>query len=547
MALRLDFLPLSESQPPPEQNGIHLTWYGEAPHERSHHHVTWRDADTRFEHVFSPGLLELSVLEGAAVVQAFRRDKGQYTPWIIEPRQSRMYLVQPDQAVDFTVVHANRMPTPFRIDVRHLPHPADTPSPALVYDLLTTQGEVLQSGHLISSAAISAYDRIPSLGLDASVSDPSTSFFAMPTKAARLRFHLPHPPPAAPMLIAAWNRPPDLVRELHIGRDRDTESDDQRQWSWFPKRPENAKQLVAEQRSYLLHVQPRPPLDQTDLRTRDYQVEQYRPEGLWRGRHLFLPRAPDMPLRPEALAVTFQPLHSGKDQRLVLGGLPQLRYVQPKLIYLRKNAKPQNFEVLIDGAQQQHGAITGRQGEVALPSLSAGAHRIRINSQPETRWYMSHILSGAPSHVKRLAYRFDASGLSFIYERPKVTEETLSMRWHAPYGGRQTTRIHVHFALSPTSRRTPSPHWTFNERRYILDPSPGPPIPVLNTAAARVAPGQPFFLPIGHDVPAGRYRIRMRLEQGPPGYITLAKLNHGVFESRQFTGEKVPQYAQTQP
>jgi hypothetical protein len=564
ITLRLDFLPQSASHPPPDQNGIHLTWYGKQPHERWHHHVTWQDTGTRFEGTLSPGLLELKVLEGATVVQSFRRDANQYTPWVLEPLQSHMYLVKPGQSIDFAVVHAKHMPTPFRIDVRHLPYPSqpgNTSPPAVNYELLNTAGEAVQAGHLVSEAVMSRYDRIPSLSPETSVSDPSTTFFAIPSQVTHIRFSLPFPSPAAPMLIAAWNRPPDLVRELYIGHDGNlgdhgetggdghaTELEEQRQWAWFPKRPENVEHLVAEQHAYLLHVQPRPPQDEADLQTDEYQVERYRPEGMWHGRYLFLPRDPDQtPLRPEALAVAFQPLPSGKAQRLVLGGLPQLRFLQPTLMYFSKTAKPQPFEVIIDGVQEHHGTTTGWQGEIELPVVSAGAHQIKLKSQPETQWYMNHVVSGTPSHVKRLAYRFDSSGLSFIYERQHATEETLSMRWHAPYGTRQATYIQAHLALSSTSRLTPASSWTFHERRYVLAPTTGPPLPVLNTTATHVNGGQPFFLPIGPDVPAGRYRIRLRLEQGPPGYITLGKLNRGVFESRQFTGEKVPQYAQTQP
>jgi hypothetical protein len=548
MALRLDFLPLSASHPPP--NDIHVTWYGEQPHEQSHHRVTWQGAGTRFEREFPPGLLEIAVLEGATAVHAFRRDATQYTSWIIEPRYSRMYRLDPDQPIAFTVVHANQMPTPFRIDVRHLPHvpyPANSPPPAVAYELLTAQGKVVRAGHLTSASGISRYDHIPSLSPDDHVSDPSTSFFAVPAHVARLRIHLPSPPPAVPMLIAAWNRPADLIREFYIGDDRDTEVDDQRQWAWFPKRPDNAKQLVAEQRSYLLDVQPRPPQRETELSTEDDEVELYRPEGMWRGRYLFLPRTPAIPLRPQSLAVTFHPLSTGREQQLVLGGLPQLRFLQPTLMYFSKTVKPQTFEVRIDGVQQHHGTLMGGQGEIALPVIPAGAHRIQVNSRPETRWYISHAASGTPTHIKRLAYHLDASGLSFIYERQHVVEETLSMRWHGPYSTRQHAHIHVHLALSPTARHTPSSSWTFNERRYIFAPTTGPPIPVLNTAATQVESGQPFFLPIGHDVPVGRYRIRLRLEQGPPGYITLAKRNRGVFEIRKFTGEKVPSYAHAQP
>jgi hypothetical protein len=473
-----------------------------------------------------------------------------------------MYLVEPGQSIDFAVVHADHMPTPFRIDVRHLPSPpraGHAPPPTVTYELLNSKGEAVQSGHLVSEAAMSRYDRIPNLSPETSVSDPSTTFFAIPHQVTHLRVSLPSPPPAAPMLIAAWNRPPDLVRELYIGHDSDAsdhgdtsdddaaELEDQRQWAWFPKPPEHFKHLVAEQHAYLLHVQPRPPDDETDLQTEDYQVESYRPEGMWHGRYLFLPRGPDQtPLRPQALAVAFQSLPTGREQRLVLGGLPQLRFLQPTLMHFSKTGKPQQFEVIIDGVQQHQGTTTGQQGEIDLPVVSVGAHRIRVNSQPETWWYINHVISSAPSHVKRLAYRFDRAGLSFLYERQHATEETLSMRWHAPYSTRQSTHIYAHLELSSISRQTPSPTWTFHERRYVLAPAPGPPIAVLNTVAAHVDSGQPFFLPIGHDVPAGRYHIRLRLERGPPGYLTLVELKRGVFESRQFTEEKVPQYAQTQ-
>lgn len=561
MSLRLDFLPLSASHRPPDHHGIYLTWYGENAHEQSSYRVTWQDTATRFEETFAPGLLKIQVLEGATVVQAFRRDAAQYMPWMDEPSQSRMYRIEPDQHIHFAIVHANQMPTPLRIDVRHLPyraHPANTLPLAVSYEFLNTAGNVIQSGQLTSAATMSRYDYIPRLNPDASVSDPSTFFFAIPIQVARLRFSLPSPPPVAPMLIAVWNRPPDLIRELYIGHDSvdhsdgtgdlsHTVPDDQRQWAWFPKRPDEAKALVAEQRSYLLHIQPRLQ-DNTDLQREDYQVESYRPEGRWHGRYIFLPREPlQTQLSPQALTVAFQPLRSGREQHLVLGGLPQLRFLQPTLMYFSKMTKPQTYEVIIDGVQQHRGVVNGRHGEIELPVLPAGAHHINIHSQPETRWYINHVLSGTPTHVKRLAYRFDTSGLSFIYERQYATDETLSMRWHAPYGTLQPTRIRVHLALLSTSRHTPSTSWTFHERRYVLAPMPGPAIPVLNTDASYVDSGQPFFLPIGQDVPAGRYRIHMHLEQGPPGYLTLVKLNRGIFESRQFTGEKVPPHVQNQP
>lgn len=236
--LRLDFLPLSASHPTPDQHGIHLTWHGRSPREQLHQTITWQETGARFEHVFSPGLIELKVFEGATSVQLFYREGDQYTPWTVEPRQSRMYLVQPEHPVEFTVNHIQHVSTPFRIDVRHVSHSTGhVGDPAVVYEWLTDKGAAVQTGQLVSTGAISLYDRIPSLGLDVEVSDPSTSFFSIPNHVARIRLSLPPAHPPVTMLIAAWNRPPDLIRELHLGSSSEANVGDQRQWAWFPKRP----------------------------------------------------------------------------------------------------------------------------------------------------------------------------------------------------------------------------------------------------------------------------------------------------------------------
>ena len=149
LPLRLAFTPLPGSRSAPDRHGIRLTWYGKYPQEQSRHHAPWRDGGAQFEGVFAPGLLVLRVLEGAAVAQAFRRDAAGETPWVAEPRHSRMYLVEPDGSIDFIIAHAGDAATPFRIDIRHLPspgHPANTHPLAVRYEMLNAAGEVTQAG-----------------------------------------------------------------------------------------------------------------------------------------------------------------------------------------------------------------------------------------------------------------------------------------------------------------------------------------------------------------------------------------------------------------
>ena len=44
--------------------------------------------------------------------------------------------------------------------------------------------------------------------------------------------------------------------------------------------------------------------------------------------------------------------------------------------------------------------------------------------------------------------------------------------------------------------------------------------------------GQRLFFPLDADMPAGRYRVRVDLEAGPGGYLTLSRVTPGLFAQR---------------
>ncbi len=541
--LRLEFLALPAPYTPPGREGIRLLWYGDSPTARATYTVAWNDQGTHVERFFPAGLLEIRVPHGAVVVRALRRAGAQRTDITPEPRYIRTYRVQPNLAVVFDVNHMDGMSTPLRLDVRHLmamPGQASAPPPhTLTYELLTAQGNVGKSGNVTVSAPVSRYDRVLGQAPETRISDPTSFYFSLPSHIARIRFSLPQAGPGAPLLLAAFNRPPDLVREIRVPDDYGhAKRDDEPQRAWFPIRPRDAQQLMRQRHSLLLALQPRPPETRPDLLSGHYKWEEYHPQGPWRARHLLLPRNPEQPIREDAFAVTYQPLSAGSDTRLTFRTPHGLRSVQPQLIFMRRQSEPLTFRLFVDDALHYRGSIAGKRGEVRLPPITIGPHRLRLMSPAGDIWLINHAAPGSHAYLKRLAHRFDTSGLRFTYERQAAVAETLSVRVYPRYGRKQPLHIRVTIDAPPPAALAPASTWTFTERRFVVHPALGQPASVLNTVAEVVDPGQSFFLPLGSDVPPGRYRIQFHLEKGPSGYLTLAKLTPGAFEHRTVLRDK---------
>ncbi|MDH3600029.1 MAG: hypothetical protein OEU26_10375, partial [Candidatus Tectomicrobia bacterium] len=405
--LRLEFAPLPPPTVAPRQDGIQLVWYGEKLGARSTSVVPWQGPGTHIEQFFSPGLLELITPTGAVIVRTFQLDGESSADITPELTYLRTYVVQPDADVEFDVVHLEAWPTPFRINARYLTTAADSAESSehvLNYQLLNTDGDTVKTGQLTFSASLSLYDQVADRNTGFRVSDPVSFYFSLPAVIKRIRLMRPGTGQDGAVVIAAYNRPPDLVRETRVPEDYTNAGlDDDRQRAWFPVHPTDADHLIDAGQFSLLTVQPRPPETNPDLLAGQYQWQAYRPQGAWKARHLLMPHDPAQPLRDEAVAVTYRTIPLGRDVPLRFRNPYGLQAVQPQLVFLRQRREPLSFQVVVDGRLHYQGAVAGRRGEVTLPDIPAGLHQVRLHAPKDGTWLINDVDPGPRPYIKRLA------------------------------------------------------------------------------------------------------------------------------------------------
>lgn len=531
--VRLEFLPALAERQPAAGAALGLTWYGPEPGERRSYPLAWELGGTGFSATFPPGLLELSA-PGAVVVRAYLVADGTETEITPPPLYLRGYLTAPGQELFYPVDHAAAAATPMRLDFRTFVAESEggmtlPQQGQLEFSWLDAAGEVIRSGSLPLDSLPSRYDRLADGGLEQLLAEPNSFYFELPPAVSRVRLVA-----SVPVLASAYTRPADLLRELRVPeKDLAPGAEDERQPAWFGLRPQNHESLLESGRSLLLMLQRRPPTEERpEVLAGHYLWEDFHPEGSWRGRYLLTPRQPQSPRRLEALPATYLPLPPTGEAWLNLVSPMGQPSVSPELLWLRPSAAPAKLGLFVDGALYWSGELAGSRGELSLPHLPSGRHRLRLEGQGDGDYYLSHADGGDKALLKRLANRFDGEGLTFVVEK-KQQSEVLSARLYVPRTQRRASRVRVTIEGPSRSATGPLREWSFLSRRYELEPDPAAAVAVaVLHSAEEVDGGRAFFIPLGSDLPAGRYRVRMELDQGPGGYLILARLTPGKSSQR---------------
>ena len=382
---------------------------------------------------------------------------------------------------------------------------------------------------LLGGQVFSSYERIAADPFNQRVSNFAPYYFLLPDNVAAIKFTSEQP-----VLITAFNRPSNLERRASVPEDFYHDDPKRVQLpAWFNLKPIDYEKLLLNNRSILLTTQHRPTEDKEDLLTGNYVWEQYHPQGQWLGRNLLTPIEDFSYLHENALPSTFQTVLARKKTGIILKGVGGVSVVQPTLAYTQLQNSSVPITLFVDGKQQFSGEVNNKTGEILLPPMKVGLHHFYIATKSDATFYINYVAATPSGKLKRLVNYLDKKGLTFAYKKEAFGEEILTARLYAPYKNTARTVVQVSVEAVKNQSVGPLQYWSFLDRIFDIRPNPENGIFVLGTDGQMVDAGELFSIPLGEDIPPGVYKVHMRLLEGAPGYISLARVTRGDVEERK--------------
>lgn len=529
--IRLEFLNMSGRSP----RDIHLRWYGRGIGMHLDYTASWKDGKASFEEFFKGGMIEISPSDNITA-RAFLINGDEEIEITPAPLYIRSFIIRPGLPVDYKIHHTGDKPTPLRVAFRYQitkkkDGAPDNPGYA-DYQLLDKDGGTVRSGSIPLIESLSLYDWMAGNPADIDISDPHVSHFYIPRNIDSIRFSS-----GAELLVAAYTRPDSMTREVIVPEDYYAAAQEDRQPGWFAVRPLNYKGLASGGRSLLIAAQPRSPEDNEDLAAGRYLWEDFHPEGGRPSRYILTTAeaAADTGRKNKEVYYSLLPLNHNMPVEFVrIAGLAK---ISPTLIYIRKSSGPVSMKFFLDNKLHYETRIAGSRGEIQLPPLKFGRHKIRLES-PEGEFYLNNIEGGERIFLKRFVNRLDKKGLDFMYRKQTPLDELLSVRFYSPSNNKERNNILAIIDAGRTKLSEPLESWTFTTQRFSIKPDSREQPAVLNTYNDYLESGQLFFIRLGSDLPPGDYRVRFDLESGTGGYLSVSRVTPGLFEERIFYKER---------
>lgn len=507
---------------------IKIRWIGRSAEERVDYSVTWTGKATRWEHQLQGGMLDMSSM-GSLIAHPYLINNKKTENISPSPLYVRTYVTQKGLPVQYKINHVRDVKTLFRINLSFvMPSQGKgvhTPKPR--YMILDKHGVTLKEGALLLNPLPSNYDRNAVDPFNFNISTSTPYFFSLPDNVATIKFISEEP-----VLLDAYNRPENLIRELKVPED--LYQDDPTkifQPSWFSLKPIDAGKLLLSNRSVLVIKQHQIPEDNLEVLKGNYDWEDFHPNGDWLGRNILTPLPFYGVPKKEALPNFFEKIEANKTISLNFCGDKGARVIEPNLIYMRSKSKSSLLSIDVDGKFFYKNLMTGTSGEMHLPALSVGRHSVKLVTDANETFYINKVILSRGGLLKRLVNKLDKE-LTFDFIKRSIVDDIISIRYYVPYGTLSRTTLSVQIDKPEEEKINALRSNTFFNRTFDVRPNPSERATILNNNDQRVEKGELFFIPLGEDVPPGKYRVHVKLIKGNPGYISISHIMPGDFEGR---------------
>ena len=523
--LSLEFKPLNELKDS-RLNKVEINWFGKGRLKRQQMTFNLQDGLLWQEQVMG-GLIEVRTLQPVTIKSwiTHNEERQEITPdTLILPA----YLLQQNQSLSYNIEHIDQHSTPVKISMRSLMHESEILDKDIEIGYsFFKQGKKLFSGKITTQFVRSFYDRLVHVNQDGVLSEAYNYYLNIPAEVDQLEFNS-----SASVYINLFNRPPDFYKRIRVPEDYYHLREIQYvRPTWFGLQADNQQQLLRDNLRVLIAIQPRPPKNETVLSVEQYEWEDYFPRVNWQARYLLNTRDNDLPVIDDSLSVLF---HRVKvDAPVTLDFTPNtgLSTLEPTVIFLRNSNKTTKIKIYIDAKLRLETYISGSNGQIKLPVISAGKHEVKIISEDNINWFINYSKGQNNYQVKRLSNRINKKTLNFDFYKNKP-DMVLSGLFQSAY--KETDRTKLQVTISPDKRMMSESGFTLLNRQFDIRPDNSEAIRVLNTEKQFVGKGQRFFMPLGADLPLGNYHVSMEILDGPPGYISLYTFDFDSVEKYRF-------------
>jgi hypothetical protein len=485
------------------------------------------------------GVLRISSSQ-PVVIRVWRGDKTQKNEITPKPAYLRLYSAD-SSPLEYKINHVRGFKTPIRFDVRNIDGVTRTD---ITYRFIDKNNSLIKSGKLKLHSPLSAYDMLVA-DTERWITEPESFYFNLPGRVHKVVFDAP-----PGVWISAYTRPKYLPYKQY-----NPVSIEQQQLQipvWFAVRPHQWKKNMRSGYTQLITVQRRPPKLDPRLLVGEYRWDQFYPENNWKGRNLLTPLEEHQVFRVEALSSRFLKLSNQQESQLEFIAKNGTHSLRPSLIYSQAKNQMLSLRLWLNEKLFFETQVRARSGEIQLPLLSAGKHRVRIESSvvgnasslnlDAPAFYINNTNNLQAENrsiimLKRLGVELTTKPLSFTVLKEN-SEELLALRIYTRQSIQKKYNISVTIKNKDKRNKGPFNNWSLLNRKYELSPFNRVNKTLTSPLILNVNQGEAneylFFIPLGSDLPSDKnYTLEVSLQQGEPTYIILTRSIPGLYPSRQ--------------
>ncbi|MEM7454636.1 MAG: hypothetical protein AAF456_09830, partial [Planctomycetota bacterium] len=426
---------------------ISARWQGSEIEDREERLHTIENSETPLEMDVKGGIVELTPSEPIVVTAFFKPAEGESTISAIsdgdefeitpETHYLRSYLID-TRPVTFDISHVSDQATPFRLSIRRAfgeiflteesEHslqgriPGDEVFGALRWEFLDSSGQVVSSAVEEFETTASFYDRLWKADRSYMVTDAAPAHFNIPPAVSAIRFYSDD----GPLLISGSVRPQELPSTTCVPEDYLAfEKSGSTNRRWFKLKPRLNRELIAENRSFVLRTREHLPEVDPELLAGNFEWIRFEPAGDWIGNQLFVPVEAEPELHVRAADAMYYSIQSDFDYPFEIKSTA-LTSGRAKIVF-ESPGSPGPIRVFCNDEVVFDEDMLSTRGVIEFDT-SHLTGRLRVECEAEVRLLLGGCYVGdVPCFIKRKAVRVNDDGLEFVFEKTTADEELVTL------------------------------------------------------------------------------------------------------------------------